>query len=241
MNKKINILVVILLLTRVVIAQEDACLKDVKRVYQLWTKEVKASSDKTVYLKYSTEITTGKTGSLKNNKSIIEVTSNKSNSYFSTSGTKVYQDDKYTVSILSDKKIIIINGYAGDSYKKKKLGQFEILKDSVFAHLEVQDCNKIILNKKEYKKVVLKTNSYGAKIFKIKTIEFLLDEKLNRVKDIKVNYIKGHRINKMRVSIIKQNLNYSAQLTKVATSKVLGSNGKLLAKYRGYRLIDNRN
>jgi hypothetical protein len=242
MNKKINILVFILLFTGIVKAQDNTCLEDVKRVYTSWAKQVNENSGNTIYLKYSTEITTGKIGDLKKNKSIIEVISNKSNSYFSTTGTEIFQDAKHTVSIFSDKKTIVINGFAGENYKKEKLGQFEIFKDSVFSHLEVQECKTITLNSKVYKKVILKTNSYGAKLLKIKTITFLLDENLNTVKEIKVNYVAGHRFYAMKISILKQNLNYSSKkLTKVATAKVLGSNGKLLPKYMGYRLLDNRN
>jgi len=242
MNKTIYIFLITILFTGIANAQKTTCLDDVKRVYTTWTKEVSDKKENTIYLKYSTEITTGKAKELKKNKAIIEVISHKSNSYLSTTATEVFQDAKHTVSILSDKKTIVINGFAGENYKKEKLGQFEMFKDSVFYHLEVVECKTITVNSREYKEVKLKMNSYGAKLFKIKTITFLLNEKLNRVKDIKVNYVDGHRLGAMKVSILKQSLNYkTTRLAKVAVSKVLGSNGKLLSKYAGYRLIDNRN
>lgn len=242
MDKKINILALILLLTGIVKAQEDACLKDVQRVYKTWTKEVNKSADNTIYLKYLTEITTGETGHLKKNNSTIEVISNKNNSSFFTDGTEVFQDTKYTVSILSDKKIIVINGYAGDRYKKEKIGQFEIFKDSIFSHLTTKECKTVTINNKQYKKVILKTNTYAAKTYKIKTITFLLDEKLNSIKETKVNYVKGHRFYAMKIKILKQHLNYQTNVfSKNAISKVLNNNGLLLSKYSGYRLIDNRN
>jgi hypothetical protein len=241
MKNRGTILITFLLLTVLVNAQKDSCLNDVKHVYEAWTKAVKASSENTIYLKYETEVVAGNKSGGKKTKSAIELISKKENSYLKALNTEVFQDEETTVSILSDKKVIVINGVVGEEYKKIKMGQFEIFKDSVFTYLQTKECEIVTINNKVYKRVLLETNNYGAKSTKMATIEFLLDEEKNMVKEIKVKYVPGHRFQSMKMNILKQNLNYQTNKFQTkAVSKVLNSKGKLHSKYEGYRLIDNR-
>lgn len=241
MNKT-KIIVAFFLLLTVVVQAQDKCLNEVKNVYQSWTKQVNDSRENNVYLKYSMEIITGEGEQLKNNRSTVELISNQESSFFSSADLKVYQDKSHTVSILSDKKIIVINNVVGENYKKEKLGQFEFLQEELFNQLETKECEIVSINGKEYKKVTLKTTTAGAKEFKMETIQFLLDKERNIVKEIQVSYVEGHRFHSMKMNIIKQDLNYSKNnLTKKVLSNVLTTSGELIGKYASYQLIDNRN
>lgn len=240
-RRNIILLIVSLVLSStVVIAQEDNCLTQVKNVYSAWEKQVKASEGNTVYLKYMTETVTGGDKKVKNT-STVEVISNKNNAAFLSADLKVYQDNKNTVSILSDKKIIVINQYVGDKYKEEKLGQIELLQDTIFSQLKTQECKKEMIANVEYKKVLLKADVDATKNYKINTINFLINPKEKSIKEVVINYAKGHQLSTMKFRIIKQDLKYKAtSIKKVALANVLDSNGKILSKYAGYKLMDNR-
>ncbi|KAB2859613.1 MAG: hypothetical protein F9K09_01460 [Flavobacteriales bacterium] len=239
MKSRNIILLVLLFSITTVFAQKDNCLEQVKRVYKAWEKQVQESTENTVYLKYETEITTGGE-KLETNKLEIEVISNKDNSIFSSPDLKIYQDKKHTVSILKDKKVIVINGVSSDQYKKQKIGQFEVLHDTIFSQLKTIECEMVQIEGKAYKKVVLEANATARNIYKIETIYFLLDLNNNTVKEVKVKYLKNYQLAVMHIKIIDQNLDYKIKINKEVLSNVLDSNGKLLNKYTGYKLMDNR-
>lgn len=240
MKSRNIILLVLLFSITTVLAQKDNCLEQVKSVYKAWKKQVQESAENTVYLKYEAETLTGDEKTIKNS-SIVEVFSNRNNAVFLSPELQVYQDKKYTVSILLDKKLVVINGYVGDKYKQEKLGQFELLQDTIFNQLTTLECKKVVLDDVEYQRVTLKANSSAAKVYNINTIVFLINLNETGIKEVVINYVKGYRLKVMKTKILKQNLNYTAtNFKKVALSNVLDSNGKLLNKYAGYKLMDNR-
>jgi len=222
-------------------AQQDECLEEVKQVYQEWMNAVSASKENTIYLKYNMEVVTGKNSGSTKNKSTVELISDQNNATFLTTDLKIYQDQKHTVSILHDKKIVVINEVLEEAYKKARIGQFELLKNDIFNELETTTCKMVEIGGNTYQKVVLKTTAKGRKAFNVATIQFLLDKKQNRIKEIQIKYIDEHHLSAMKITIVKQNLDYkSGHPNKEVLLSALTLDGKLSKKYTNYQLIDNR-
>lgn len=239
--KQLILIISFFFYTAISCAQKDVCLNSVQNVYKVWTHEIE-NSKAGFYLKYNYEVQVKNSEGMDKNTAIMELMSDENNSIFQTKNLNVFQDQKYTVSIMDDKKIIVVNAYVGDAYKQQKIGQFQLLKDSMFQMLETQECKQVTFKGKLYKKVLLKANSKANKVYKIKTIEFLLDEELNRVKRVAINYVDNHKISVMKMEILNQKLDYHlTSIKKKALENVFSSNGELLTKYKEYQLIDNRN
>lgn len=222
-------------------AQKDVCLGDVEEVYRVWTKQIEENKSG-FYLKYNYEVQVKSSNGINKNAAIMELISHENNSVFQTNNLNVYQDKKHTVTVMDDKKLIIINSYVGDAYKQEKIGQFQLLKDSMFQMLTTQQCDDINFKGSTYKRVLLKANDKAKKAYNIKTIEFLLDEELKRIKKVLINYVDGYKVYAMQMEIITQKLNYQqSSIKKEVLNNVFNSDGRLLKKYSTYQLIDNRN
>lgn len=240
MNKVAG-LVMFLLFTYNISAQTNDGVAYVKQFYKEWKEKVDQNNENTIYLKYQTEIITKDDDKLISNKTTIEVISDKEHATFSTKEMSVFQDKKHTVSILPDKQLIIINEYAGDNYKKEKLTSFEIFQDSIFSSLITQKFEEVVIEGITYKKAILKANAYAVKTYKMASMEFLLDESLGVVKEVKVNYVNHPQFKSVKINILKQDLAYkNLVLKRKALANVFDSKGRLLEKYKSYKLIDNR-
>lgn len=241
MNKVAGLLIY-LLFSYTISAQTNDGVAYVKQFYKEWKEKVDQNNENTIYLKYQTEITTkAEDDKLTTNKTTIEVISDKEHATFSTKEMSVFQDKKHTVSILPDKQLIIINEYAGDNYKKEKLASFEIFQDSIFSSLITQKFEEVVISGKTYKKAILKANAYAVKTYKMAFMEFLLDESLGVVKEVKINYVNHPQFKSVKINILKQDLTYkNVVLKRKALANVFDSKGELLEKYKSYRLIDNR-
>lgn len=240
--KKIAGLVMVFLFTYTISAQTNDGVAYVKQFYKEWKEKVDQNTENTIYLNYQTEIITkDDDDKLISNKTTIEVISDKEHATFLTKELSVFQDKKHTVSILPDKQLIIINEYAGDNYKKEKLASFEIFQDSIFNLLITQKFEEVVISGKTYKKAILKANAYAVKTYKMVSMEFLLDESLGVVKEVKVNYVNHPQFKSVKINILKQDLTYkNLVLKRKALANVFDSKGELLEKYKSYKLIDNR-
>lgn len=240
--KKIAGLIMVFLFTYTISAQTNDGVAYVKQFYKEWKEKVDQHNENTIYLNYQTEITTkADDDKLTTNKTTIEVISDKEHATFLTKELSVFQDKKHTVSILSDKQLIIINEYAGDNYKKEKLISFEIFQDSIFNSLTTQKFEEVVIEGITYKKAILKANAYAVKTYKMASMEFLLDESLGVVKEVKVNYVNHPQFKSVKINILKQDLTYkNLVLKRKALANVFDSKGELLEKYKNYKLIDNR-
>lgn len=238
---RISIAVHLMLSATFLSAQHDACVKDVLRMYNNLSNKVKANKNG-LYLKYNYEVEVKLGEKIEKNSLVVEVKSDQSNSIFLTKDMSVFQDKKNTVSVFDDKKLVVINRYVGDAYKQDKIDQFQLIQDTIFDYVSTKECKSITSQGKTYKKVLVQCNAEGRKLFKVNTIEFLLNEKENRIRSVKVKYVPGHRFYAMKVEFIDQQLDY--QLTHIkreALTNVFTASGKLLSRYEGYQLIDNRN
>jgi hypothetical protein len=88
--------------------------------------------------------------------------------------------------------------------------------------------------------IVLIPNEDIDKSLKVNRLEILFDLDKNMIYSVTTFYNEKSELDHLVVTYNDLNFNYSGSLFTNAYSKVLNSNGKLKAEYKGYELIDNR-
>ena len=133
-------------------------------------------------------------------------------------------------------------GYSGDKIKETKMKHLSFMQDTLLSLSTVEYCRNVTLkNGGKYKKVKLKINDSGKKLFKANTLEFLIDEANNQIKQVLLKYVEKHHIAQMKIVFNVVDYDYqSTKLDKKPLAQVFNADGKVLAKYKNYKMIDNR-
>ena len=205
--------------------------------------ELALEDGKVFYLNYTVSTTFSEKHGGEEYQTTVKIYANKYKSYFISKEVEVYQDKSYKISILPAKKIIFLAGYPGDEIKETKMKSLSFMQDTLLSLSTVEYCRNVTLkNGEKYKKVKLKINDSGKKLFKASTLEFLIDEKNNQIKQVLLKYVQKHHIAQLKIVFNVVDYDHkSTKLDKKPLAQVFNADGELLVKYKNYKVIDNRN
>lgn len=151
-------------------------------------------------------------------------------------------DEKDAIVVLPKLKTIYLsNGFAKgapESQATSSLG----LQDSLLKYSKVSACKDIIWEGKSIKYVEMQlTGNYNVTKSKIDKVSYWYSLKENRLLKVYVSYDKGAQLNDLEVNYHLMDFRCTKiSLKQGVYTKVFSSKGKLLPKYSGYKLINNK-
>ncbi len=221
---------------------EDAkCVTYLKSMFKTWNQSSK--TDGVVYSKYiiSSTLNGNSTSNNISSKSEIESISfgNKSRVY--SKEMIVLRDEKYTISILPQKKIVFwTNSIKSKVSLSTAQAQISKMQDSLLSIREKIVC-EAVKGKKNSKvvHVYLKyAKGYAGQLTKL---SYYINTATKTLQKLTMNYTPESEFKKISYEFIAQNYNYKKVDMKTPVKQlVFTSNNTLLQKYAGFKLIDNR-
>ena len=203
----------------------------------------RVDQDHILSLEYEMKITSQpyECASSTTNRNKVKMVADGHRSYFSTGQMEIYQDQQNTVVIVPNDKEIYIKQTEEEAYKKRMLGNLEVLQNSLLQNSELISSTSSI-NPKGKKVQVIKLSPSGKKVNQqpIEYLTYTIDQVTNQFTKIEVKYKQGNNISAMEISFSKMQLiSEASQLKKIPIAQVMKNNHPL-EQYEAYIINDIR-
>jgi len=191
-----------------------------------------AMRTKNISLEYSVRIT-----DWDNEVTISNVKIHKLNGFvhFFSEQASIYQDESEVVIIMPLQRIAIINSTNKELANRRVGDDFYEMRRRVLDSCKVIKC-EIIGSKKVTE---LKVNRSAAGTQNMVSMTYEYNSNLEKIYSVKSAYDQDYKIKYMHITYKDLNVNASSKFYPARTY-LLDKGGKLLAKYKGYELVDNR-
>ena len=198
-------------------------------------------NQKTYFMKYRVETFNKPKSNNQNSSMSGQVMLSGDKSSFESNIMSSYADDKNGFLILHNQRKIVWGPGGKNTTGADNFKQLASLQDSLVKLSYLSVCKNVtVAGKKNMKFIVLIPNEDIDKSLKVNRLEILFDLDKNMIYSVTTFYNEKSELDHLVVTYNDLNFNYSGSLFTNAYSKVLNSNGKLKAEYKGYELIDNR-
>lgn len=164
---------------------------------------------------------------------------NKDNMHFYSDQGVIYQDEKEIYMVLPIQKIVIVNTSPKDINHLKVKDDFYEFRKKFLDSAEVVEC-KIIPQSPDIKVLELKINNDLGGVLHLKSMIYKYDVKAQKILSIDMFYNDKYKVKEMQITFNEVGLTDKYKFNS-ARKYVVDRNGKLLAKYGDYELVDNRN
>lgn len=222
----------------------DPCLKQVDNIFKkMYTTLPK--NNRVVFVNYQL-VTVLRAQSKQEKEEVnttdIKIYSGEKQYRFFSKDIIVYQDEKYTFTIIPSKRIVYWANAALDKNIQRRLTTAQNLQDTLFHNYEKVNCKTIEQDGKTCKLVTLIPNKNWASLTQVAYIDFYLSADGTQVLKEKMVYTTAKKMKSVEYIFNEVNYDYKKiDLKNSAQSNVLQSSSKLLPAYAGYQLIDVRN
>jgi hypothetical protein len=154
---------------------------------------------------------------------------------FISAGMAVFEDSAITLTVIPGAKVVYEGEPNPRTFDARKLASFNLIRDSLLSAGRITECREGASGLKE---IVLTLDERGARRFGMTRIEFLIDAKHALIKRMYV--VNAPTFQVSSVEYLFERIEYDKGTPATARSSVFADNGKLLSKYAGYRVVDNR-
>lgn len=151
-------------------------------------------------------------------------------------------DEKDAIVILPKLRTIYLsNGFAEGAPELRATSSIG-LQDSLLKYSKVSTCKDMVWEGKPIKYIEVQlTGNYNVTKSKIEKVSYWYGLKENRLLKVYVSYDKDAQLNDLQVQYHSLDMKCTKITLKQGVhKKVFSSNGKLLPKYSGYKLINNK-
>jgi hypothetical protein len=215
-------------------AQSTEDCKDL--VYEIYHTP-KPQENRVYYADYSVKMVERKAGKAAvENK--VKIYADKSHKQLLTSMVQMFSDDKFSITLMPQSRMITINTIS-DKVKEELKKMDPASSDSLFfAALTVESCKAVSTSDHYTKEVILKPLQKGGAIKKIK---YLVDEQKKQMYKVFMYYPDGSPYHYAEYTYYKVDYNYTEKkIDQPVYELFFKKDGTLLSKYKGYSVIDNR-
>jgi hypothetical protein len=216
-------------------AQDSICLNEVLQIENKLMIESKGTNGNTSYLNYTVKSTDWEN---QINNSKVEVYKDTAHLHFFSDQASIYQDEDEAIVLLKDQKVIIVSSFNKALMNKQADDEFMLMRKDFLKNCEVLNCSKG--DEKNDLKIlelkVVKNDNSGIKISKMIYKYNVVEQKII---ETRVFFNKEYKLKEMTIK-------YNSSETKndykfePTTRYFFSKNNKLLPKYKGYELVDNR-
>jgi hypothetical protein len=223
----------------------EPCLDEVRSLYRKLNSldALKNPENKMYYLHYSVKAVAHDSMKNKIPDTEIRMWMNRERMEVQSKEMEVYQDEKNAFVVLPTRKMILRNDpdRRANLVKRRKLN---LLQDTLFALSRIVSCEK--LPGTALKRLILEVNEEGQRLLKIKRLTFLVDLPAQQIKNIRLDYTHADsggvtELASVNYKIEEMSMDYkNKNLDGNIASHFVGWNDKLLSRYDGFKLVDNR-
>lgn len=234
MKKHILSCIFVILGVSNILAQGSECLKEVLAFEDSIYLHKKVNLNKPFFIHYAVRSEDWDKNIVYSN---VKLYQGKGGMHFYADQVNIFADEKEMYMILPEQKVIIIN-LVEKKAPNQNMDEFLKYKKKFLSNCEIESC-KTIDSLKNVKQLKLKVKDGINDFLAIRSMSYKIDTQTSKVLATSVSYTKEYKLKKMDIKYIDyQALNHFS--FGKARKKVLGSNGKLLAKYKGYEILDER-
>ena len=159
--------------------------------------------------------------------------------YISSDVTAI-QDQKDAFTIIHPQKTIIwTNGLKNNDPEKIK-NKLKGVEDSLITSSKIKNFKEADYQNKKVILITLEPAFSIQKRYKIEKMEYYFNSKDEKIEQSITYYRSTEAIEKKITTYNEVDFNYKSSFNSPVFNEVFGSNKKLLPKYKGYKLIDNR-
>lgn len=153
-----------------------------------------------------------------------------------------YQDEENAFAVLPQRKVIVWSNGGKLPDAKRNMEVVTHLQDTLVSLSSVVSCNEFVENGRTMKVLTMTPYKKAMDLFKVNKMEYSIDPNAKRIERVKTYYQPGEDIVMRSITYHDLDLNYSKMdLAKPVYQEIFHASGKLLEKYKGYQVIDNRN
>jgi hypothetical protein len=225
------------------VPQEDfsACRNELKGYVDELAK-INAPTGKQVYHMRITVKTDMNAGSkMPDSETNVEVFMSAHQLHYVSDMLTTYQDEKDAFAVLPQRKMIVWSGGGKrpDAESKKALAAH--IQDTLITVSKITKCAVVESQGRTHKQVTMIPYKKAIEAFRINRVEYFIDASQKRIEKVNTFYRPGEEIVMQSITYHELELNYvGTSLQKPVYEQIFNSSGKLLARYKGYQLIDNR-
>lgn len=150
----------------------------------------------------------------------------------------VYQDqqDMFVVVKSQGSSSIFWNNAVKSNELIASVSQTVQFRDSLLTLSTVVSCRQ----EGDMNKIVLSVPAHIQSASKIAKITCWMNETSETLKKLDIEYVAGHSISKQLIVYNEVNFNYAQKINEPVKKLIFDKNNRLLSKYNGYQLINNR-
>ena len=230
--KKLILSISILLLSAGGWTQTEVCVSKIENLYHLLEERVNEVDNENPFeMKFRMSLVYNNGTKVDSTSHEAHVISDNSKRYFFTNGSKIYQNNEVTISIMDKTKEVRMFDTPPESYKNTMANYHGFLEDSLFKSVDNAVCkgNTVKLFFDEENKL-----ANG-----LKEITFNLGGK-QLVRSIQAKYYPGQAYSRIRVDYTLIDFNSKTKiLSKELIANVMVGN-QLVPQYKNYKLYDHR-
>jgi hypothetical protein len=210
----------------------ESCIQEILDLEEAAFTINDSKENQTIYMNYKVQSTdwNGKVVS-----SNVKIYRNDDKVNFFSAQANMYKDDKNSIIVLKQQKVAIINGVP-ENVKQQYTDEFVEIRINLLKSCEILKCEQLTPNIKVLE--IKSTLKLGGKL-KIDRMIYTYDTATKKILKCRTHYDKGFQVKTMVMEYLKLDFKSDYKFTRSAKKYLVTSKGKLLAKYKGYELIDN--
>lgn len=173
----------------------------------------------------------------------VELVANRNRMWMVTEEMEVHQDASTAVMIMPGKKTIYIKRSNLAQFRESRGKMLSMMQDSLLALSDVSECTDVAdRSLGSDRRITFQLRSRAQRSLRIRSFTLFLDTKAQAIRKIVVVPDGTNGITALDVTLGDIDYDYRPQAFNAPLlSNVLDPQGNLLAKYRGYELVDLRN
>ena len=231
MKYAINILLIILLTIASIVNAQHICIEEVLELEEALYSKKYVEGEQPVYLNYNIKNTDWE-GKIVN--SNVKIYRDYQNLHFFSKEVTIYQDNEDVLMVLNNQKVVMREKAPKDLTKKGHSDEFIELRKKFLTSCEVVSCTE----EKSIKTLILKSkNDMNGALFINKMI-YTYDKNAQKVLSTAIYYNKGYKLKEIVINYNEIDMKSTYKFGK-SRQYVLDKKNGLLAKYKGFELIDN--
>ncbi len=221
--------------------QRSDCMARVQSYYDAFAKIGNPKGKKVYHFKLIMDNAIKGDNGVKHNKANVSIFIGERNMNYFTDDVKIYQDEEDVFMVIKKHRTIIRSKSSLETDRDDKLKSLFSIQDSLLAHMEVIDCSEKIVDKDRLFIANLKFEEKINKVYQVKSIRMIFDDRSKQMKSVYVKYLPGQPNVFSKQQVAKIDLNSSKRFQKRAKDIFYSSNGTIKPAYAGYKIIDKRN
>ena len=226
------------------VPQDDfsACKSELKRYVDELAK-INAPTGKRVYhMRMTVKTDMSSRSTMPDSETHVEVFMSEHQLHYVSDVLSTYQDEQDAFAVLPQRKTIVWSrgGKRPDADSKKALAAH--IQDTLVTVSKITRCGPVVEQGTPYKQITMIPYKKAIETFRVNRMEYFIDSEKKRIGKVTTFYQPGEEIITQSVTYHELDLNYTGvSLQKPVRDQIVTSSGKLLSRYKGYQLIDNRN